>query len=1109
MEPGDPVPAIPTPEASASGSFFPIFRLWASRLARWLALSAGIYACFLFIAIASETLATPDRVDIDSVQGTEFGAEIRGRTHRGAFFEVLAGERHLGFDRADWRGRFNVSVSVPPEAQSLWVRSFKDDNSDREAARSGNVIIDRVPKFQTPPRITLAYFIEDLRKLWVAGYGGTPGNGLVIQYPPRDRYVSIDSYGCFDVVIDLREDQEAPGAVRLDLPEGGDDFAVTRVLAENLPLSRTVHFELLSQNPRATLRVRVPVAHPHFVLLKKGLITPQEFGKATAGDSFFGQSSSLIALRKTADEGVVELGITGTTLPQSVDWYGTRGIGEYPLLTLKDRISMRFPEIKPTWYEDPQPSMVGDDIALWQGPQAYQGVSAGFSLTDLVRVLPGFAPVDEKPQDASLRDLIRRLSRESGAKLQSLWFQILLLIPFAGLIWLGRRRPFGSEPFWRALIATALVMALWQVLVAAAPSLEQLGSLLSVLFFQGPSPVLGQAFWIPFALFMAFLPRLWRHLVAMDFETALVPLRGGSNLDRVVFGFRSVYVFGLFLLYLAILDGIIQPAWDLPDRFDSSIVTSLSKFLCLWLILATLGFRAFLMGAGLTLYVLYRPLMVWMNLPENSWLARMSQEVIVLVLVLTVCPFLYLLVRKLTHAFLERRRALLLTSLLVLSALLVRHVPIAAAMTLTGGLLWFALGGIMLRLLLSFITAPRKRWVAMIESRPRLVASGLLLLSLLLAWPLPDPKGGLGFWQLPNLNLKIQELFFYVLALGLVLLLRDYARQHPSPIVRPVTLGTGIYMFAALLVNAYGSTWLLLPVPFLVALLFASTWLFRSEEEMDKLRAIPEQKRSRLRRLIQDVVDSGTATSQFAAIEKSLNAKLNSAEMTPEEYDGKLKDCRTYLEKKLELETVAKDVRSREAVFSVGGPDLWSNVSSAVKTGAVLALGPLLIALYEFLPKSRVDYPYPLVTLLTFIVSAAASWLLYAFFFGFYFTYLRGKSGLTKSIHLFFGLLLPFAVYRLLDTQSLTDMRPFFLWATQLFLFCSLLGLLAFDYRLLRDNQFRVRDLTSVHNVPALSAYASTAVAALVPTTIALFTDKFGDIMKFFVETVLGMPSGS
>ena len=44
---------------------------------------------------------------------------------------------------------------------------------------------------------------------------------------------------------------------------------------------------------------------------------------------------------------------------------------------------------------------------------------------------------------------------------------------------------------------------------------------------------------------------------------------------------------------------------------------------------------------------------------------------------------------------------------------------------------------------------------------------------------------------------------------------------------------------------------------------------------------------------------------------------------------------------------------------------------------------------------------------------------------------------------------------------------------------------------------------------PALSAYVSTAVAALVPTVIALITGKFGEMVKFFVETVLGISSGS
>lgn len=353
----------------------------------------------------------------------------------------------------------------------------------------------------------------------------------------------------------------------------------------------------------------------------------------------------------------------------------------------------------------------------------------------------------------------------------------------------------------------------------------------------------------------------------------------------------------------------------------------------------------------------------------------------------------------------------------------------------------------------------------------------------------------------------VEELRMYILALGLVLLLREQARASKSPVVEQAVLGTGVYLFAVVLINSY-SPWLLLPIPFLVGLLVASLWLFRPEEELRRLRTVPLEKLARARRLIQDVVDSSTAGEQFAAIRKSLDQKLNSAELTPQEYEDKLDVYRTHLEDKLELETVVRGVSSREAVFAIGGPDLWSNVSAAVRTGAVLASGPFLIALYQFLPYSRVSYPYPLVTLLVFILSAAASWLLYAFFFGFCFASLRGRSGLGKGIHLFFALCLPFAVYRLLNAQSLTDMRPFLLWATQLFLFCSLLGLVAFDNRLLRNHGFRVRDLTAVHDVPALSAYASTALAALVPTVMALITGKFGELVKFFLETVLGVPSG-
>jgi hypothetical protein len=139
----------------------------------------------------------------------------------------------------------------------------------------------------------------------------------------------------------------------------------------------------------------------------------------------------------------------------------------------------------------------------------------------------------------------------------------------------------------------------------------------------------------------------------------------------------------------------------------------------------------------------------------------------------------------------------------------------------------------------------------------------------------------------------------------------------------------------------------------------------------------------------------------------------------------------------------------------------------------------------------------------TFLLQAAAPWLLYSFFFGYFFTHLRGRSGLAKGVHFCLAVTAPLALWRLLSTQSLTDLGPFLLWASQVFLFCTVLGLVAFDYRTLRRHGLGARDLTTVHDLPALSAYGSTLVAAIVPAVVALLTGRVKDVVEFFLNAVL------
>ncbi len=116
---------------------------------------------------------------------------------------------------------------------------------------------------------------------------------------------------------------------------------------------------------------------------------------------------------------------------------------------------------------------------------------------------------------------------------------------------------------------------------------------------------------------------------------------------------------------------------------------------------------------------------------------------------------------------------------------------------------------------------------------------------------------------------------------------------------------------------------------------------------------------------------------------------------------------------------------------------------------------------------------------------------------------------MTKGANLCIAIVLPFLAYRLLSTEALKDMWQFLLWAAQVFLFCTLMGLIAFDYRLLRANGFRARDLLAIHNLPVLYAYSSTVAAAVGSAVVAIITNRVTDLAKFFFDVIAGGAAGT
>jgi hypothetical protein len=291
------------------------------------------------------------------------------------------------------------------------------------------------------------------------------------------------------------------------------------------------------------------------------------------------------------------------------------------------------------------------------------------------------------------------------------------------------------------------------------------------------------------------------------------------------------------------------------------------------------------------------------------------------------------------------------------------------------------------------------------------------------------------------------------------------------------------------------------PVPLIVGAIVAWVWLLRSDSAMAEL-ADAEGRRVDIRRQIQDVLHSRRGSDLLRAVEKTLSGKLMSAELSPAQFREKLAEYQQYVEADIEPSTVSSRLSSRDVAFSLGHGSLKENVSQALVTGSLLAAGPIAIALYQY-AQTEVRSPFAVAVIGTFLIQAAAQWLIYAFFFGFFYAHIRGSSGLTKGISFCVAIVTSFLAYRLLSMQDLQELVPFILWAAQVFLFCSLMGL-AFDLQLLRKHGYRARDLKTVHNVPALSAYASTVVAAAASGVAALLSNRFADLAKFFIDAIVG-----
>lgn len=390
------------------------------------------------------------------------------------------------------------------------------------------------------------------------------------------------------------------------------------------------------------------------------------------------------------------------------------------------------------------------------------------------------------------------------------------------------------------------------------------------------------------------------------------------------------------------------------------------------------------------------------------------------------------------------------------------------------------------------------------------IGSGRLLfigvvIGLVLTWPLPEEGTPLGFRNLFRLFSIHNSIVSFLIAGVFLLLLRDYSKEqlHRGSVLEPPVLSAGELLFALFVVQS-PNTWAFIPVPFIVAWLVARFWLIRPAERVSHdLGDLATESSDKWRTRVTGALASVKAQSRMRAIEKSLDKKLESTDITPQEHKEKQKNYYDYVFEGTASPAEGRDPSLAETLFLLPGPEPpWQTAVRFVQVGALLGAVPLFITLYSYLPGREYAHPYPISDLLSVLLRAIGGWLLIAFFFGFFYIHIRGSSGLRKGLALSAAVILPAGVYQLLNAPDLDQLQPFLFWMTQVFAFCTLLGGVA-DYRTLQAYGYRLRDLLTLNNLPWISIYATSIVAAITPILITLISGKVAGVAKFFIETVL------
>jgi hypothetical protein len=783
---------------------------------------------------------------------------------------------------------------------------------------------------------------------------------------------------------------------------------------------------------------------------------------------------------------IVTLQVQGQKLWYVEEFSLWGGLSEWPLLTEKDSFTLVWGDARPQWFA-PAPGLLESGKAIWRGP--LKEIKFGLPATLISEEPP--VPPDASKQDSldvqaktpTLRD------RLSALNFPDVWHvfatSVLLLIPFAWFLYtLHMRQDFcapgaaGKQNTRDSITAVVLILAVLTLRYPAERLLATCGAFLA----QGTKI---WNFWTAFDIMwlasLTTLPFVAKYLEqkSNDWNQAYQPKAGLPG------GLRPIVIRTAVLLTLMVL------SWWFGKTLILQIITQLTgqswsgrgaEFFGLipvfFLVLVVAGYSVFFSYGLIWLASLVVTIVSPAVFRQSDFLVPAFIIFGALILVISLLP-----IRRQWHPKVlgktpwRRYLAAVLVLIGFASWEAGRLTSWMGAVFAVWAYIWICY---YIYDTLRYAPEDSNHWLKI--GRP-----ATYLLAAIFCFPAGT---NVDFWRVSYLLNHFNLVGKYLLVVVILAWLYRQRQQSLEAELR-LALWLGPALFAFFLIGSAAYVFYV-PIPLILGYFLARYWLFRMPDDASATAELQDGER---REAIQELIRWRWLVRMRRIYQKMQDKKLQKSEITLTEHQTAL----VRFDSRADRLTGARQAQASQRTRALTrGPydSAWLNAVVSVKYALLLTLVPVFLSIYRYV-STEWHSPYPIPALILQVLLELFYWLLIAFFFGYFYRHLRGNSGLGKGVILAIVIVLPYMCLRLLMLQNLEQMAFFFIWASEIFAYCTILGLLAFDYETLRLCGFSWQQLTAIHRTPTLSAFASTLLAAQGPLIIAISQGKILEIVNF------------